>query len=142
MADRIVCMKDGLIEQVGTPSELYNQPKTSFVANFLGSMNELDVLLEHDNKLLTNLKLEKGYSIGIRPEAVVILDAKNQDKTNSYQARVTKIENLGSASHIQTVIDKVTILIEQNGFTDYKVGDELMIHFPLEKIISFAHSVN
>ena len=140
MADRIVCMKDGRIEQVGSPSELYNQPKTLFVATFLGSMNILDALrgLKGDKSLKINMEIKENESVGIRPESVVIAKKKNIDEANYYPASVSKIENLGSVSHIQAQINSVPILIEQNGFADYQVGDELLLQLPEEKIISFS----
>jgi len=142
MADRIVCMKDGRIEQVGTPSDLYNHPKTIFVACFLGSMNILDELLKtHEGKTLVPAQpIREGESIGIRPESVVILKEPSAHQKNTFSATVSKIENLGSVSQIQANIGLLPILIEQNGFTDYKVGDELLLHFPVEKIISFSRS--
>ena len=149
MADRIVCMKDGKIEQVGTPSELYNQPATSFVASFLGSMNILDELLKgsqnvhHQLPLQTNIDINANESIGIRPESLVIhRDRDNLDRSNCYPAVVNKIENLGSASHIQASIGDLPILIEQNGFTDYKIDEAFFIQFPVEKIISFTRSAS
>ena len=39
MADKIVVMRNAMIEQIGTPQEIYNNPKTVFVANFIGTMN-------------------------------------------------------------------------------------------------------
>lgn len=147
MADRIVCMKNGKIEQVGTPSELYNQPKTSFVANFLGSMNVLDDLLKddypssHHSPLQVDFTIKENESIGIRPESLIIhRDKSKLDRSNCYSAIVNKIENLGSASHIQASINNLPILIEQNGFTDYKINEAFFIQFPMEKIIAFTHS--
>lgn len=138
MSDRIVCMKDGSVEQVGTPSELYNHPATAFVANFLGSMNVLDLLINDENKLETNLKITPHYSIGIRPESVEILIDNSENLPNCYFTKVIKTENLGSVNQIQVKMNEITFLIERNGFTDLKNNDELLIHFPMEKIISFS----
>jgi len=145
MADRIVCMKDGKIEQVGTPAELYNAPKTAFVASFLGSMNILDPFL--DSEALTPLtlqqKTDQRQCLGIRPEAIDIVNkhSRHQEKNNEincYSAQVTRIENLGSVSHIQVDIAGHSILIEKNGFTQLQKGDEIIIRFPVDKIISFT----
>jgi iron(III) transport system ATP-binding protein len=143
MADRIVCMKDGKIEQVGTPSELYNQPKTHFVANFLGSMNVLDLFVEQDgeNKLQVTVNNDKDHSIGIRPESIRIVDESKHNDPNTYHGTVTKIENLGNVSLIQTDVESHPVLIERRGFTNFKVGDELWVHFPVESILSFSCSV-
>lgn len=142
MADRIVCMKDGAIEQVGTPSELYNQPRTSFVAGFLGSMNILDFFLDEEgvNTLQINVENKNDCSIGIRPESVVIVDGGSQTHPNMYHGKVIKIENLGSISLIQVNVHGHTILIERFGFTNFTIGDDLRVQFPAEKIISFVHS--
>ena len=45
MADRIVVMNHGVIEQVGTPAEIYRKPATAFVADFVGAMNSLDAVV-------------------------------------------------------------------------------------------------
>ena len=143
MANKIVCMNKGSIEQTGSPSELYNHPRTSFVANFLGVMNTLDDLIDRhpDNKLHINLEPEqdKTSSIGIRPELVQIINESNPatNDINCFSATVTKIDNLGSVSHIMVTTHELPILIEQNGFTEYQVGDELTIQFPVDKITSF-----
>ncbi len=51
MADRIVVMNQGVIEQVGTPSEIYRKPATAFVADFVGSMTFLDAIVSGPNRL-------------------------------------------------------------------------------------------
>ncbi len=142
MSDRIVCMKDGTIEQVGTPSELYNKPRTAFVANFLGSMNILDSFLEErgNQRLQVKGETRKENSIGIRPESVVIIHDGAREAVNTYQGTVSKIENLGSVSLIQMDVGGRSLVIERQGFTEFNLGDQLLIHFPLEKIISFSRS--
>ncbi len=61
MADKIVLMNDGKVEQVGLPEQLYNQPKTKFAAQFIGSPP-------------MNLITQDGNTIGIRPEHINIID--------------------------------------------------------------------
>ena len=79
MADRIVIMKDGHIQQVGTPAEVYHSPANSFVAQFIGapSMNMLPGYLDHDGaslksgaKIATPLSspTSKEILIGVRPD--------------------------------------------------------------------------
>lgn len=142
MADKIVCMKEGAIEQIGTPFELYNQPKTAFVANFLGHMNILDNLIDHPpgNKLHIDLYIDQNHSIGIRPELVKIINSNDKDANdiNCFTATARKIENLGNVSHIQADIPGASIVIEQHGFSGYCQGDEFIVQFPVENIISFA----
>ncbi|WP_411678802.1 ABC transporter ATP-binding protein [Clostridium thailandense] len=88
MSDRIVVMNNGIIEQVGTPEDLYEKPKTKFVASFLGETNilegqvfklkETEVLLqleqEDDIIRIPNLNYDLGdkFTVSVRPERIKI----------------------------------------------------------------------
>lgn len=86
VSDRIAVMNNGIIQQIGTPEEIYNKPVNKFVANFIGTTNFIDVeIKEEENKTLMAVKetvipvkLNKPYTgkayFSIRPEAVVLLD--------------------------------------------------------------------
>ena len=82
LADRIVVLRAGRVEQVGTPMELYNRPANRFVAGFLGapSMNFLPA---------EALGGPEGQSVGIRPEDLRL------DPAGRMEGRVTHVENLG-----------------------------------------------
>jgi multiple sugar transport system ATP-binding protein len=87
MADRIVVLKDGEIQQIGTPMELYTSPETLFVAQFIGSpkMN-----------ILSGAKA-KGFAaahVGIRPEHLQIVDSGD----GTWSGRVAHFESLGADS--------------------------------------------
>lgn len=104
MADRIVVMNHGVIEQIGTPEEIYRHPVNAFVAGFVGSMNLLPVevasasgvqlgvqqipCLPHD------LNIGDSACLGIRPEEVVL--TKQEDEHGTLEARVVHVEYLGS----------------------------------------------
>ncbi len=91
MSDRIVVMNEGVIEQVGTPEELYEQPETKFVADFLGETNILEgqvfkvkqdeVLLqleqEQDIIRIPNLNYDLGdkFVVSVRPERIKVKEA-------------------------------------------------------------------
>lgn len=66
MADRIVIMNGGRIEQLGTPSDLYERPKTAFVAGFLGASNLLEGTAAGDGRV----KLADGTLVQVPPEAL------------------------------------------------------------------------
>ena len=92
MGDRIVVMRDGRIQQVGSPTELYEQPKNTYVASFIGSppMNFLEGRIDGDRILLPAEKAVLGENgairralvgaaapeimLGIRPEHIVLSD--------------------------------------------------------------------
>lgn len=104
MADRIVVMRDGYIEQVGTPLDLYDRPANEFVATFIGSpaINLLDGQVQEDGFRLpdgTMLPLPKGHSgqmgnatrYGIRPEHLEISTAKG-----AVELHIVVVEPTGS----------------------------------------------
>ena len=93
LADRIVVINQGIIEQVGTPIELYNSPKNQFVAEFIGSpkMNMVDIKDGHKLNLI-NLKIPSDAAkIGIRPEHLSL----SNDETFKLKGSVRHIEHLG-----------------------------------------------
>jgi ABC-type Fe3+/spermidine/putrescine transport system ATPase subunit len=83
MSDKIAVMNSGALEQVGTPREIYAQPRSRFVADFLGAMNWID-------------------GIGVRPEAVSI--CQSPTKTGR-KAIVTGVTYLGSFCHIAMTLE-------------------------------------
>ena len=93
LADRIVVINQGIIEQVGTPVELYNSPTNQFVAEFIGSPKMNMINLQDKRSLnLKNLNLPSEASkIGIRPEHISLA---NND-SHKLRGTVRHIENLG-----------------------------------------------
>lgn len=122
ISDRIVVMYDGNVEQVGTPFEIYNFPRTPFVANFVGSLNTANAelldpekgLLSMDGvKLLSAAKmdgLKKGdrVRIAVRPERFSL--ASEVKKANIIDCVIENITFLGS-------VVRVHILIANTKFT-------------------------
>lgn len=87
MSDRIVVMKDGVIQQIGTPVDIYNEPINKFVADFIGESNIFSGVMLDDYKALINNEefvcVDKGFNknepvdIVIRPEDIVIVPEKD-----------------------------------------------------------------
>jgi multiple sugar transport system ATP-binding protein len=115
MADRIVAMNAGIIQQVGSPLNLYDDPANKFVAEFIGSpaMNFLDARIDRkDSKSLLlvgslvlaevppGIELPTGSSVtvGIRPERVILCDS-----TLGIPARIELVEptGLGTVAHLE-----------------------------------------
>jgi ABC-type sugar transport system ATPase subunit len=93
LADKIVVLNKGIIEQVGSPIELYNNPQNQFVAEFIGSpkMNIIE-LNNKDDIIKENLKIPSESSkVGIRPEHLSLCSQDNAKTSGS----VRHIENLG-----------------------------------------------
>ncbi|WP_129723749.1 spermidine/putrescine ABC transporter ATP-binding protein [Xylanivirga thermophila] len=83
MSDTIVVMKDGLIQQIGTPEDIYNEPKNTFVANFIGESNIIDGIMHKDYLVSFSERnfqcVDKGFAndelvdVVIRPEDIKIV---------------------------------------------------------------------
>lgn len=105
MSDRIAIMRNGVLEQVGTPEEIYRSPKNTFVAEFMGEVNLLPVVGEADGRLLWKERgsrfvppqpVEQGkeYLLMVRPESLQLV--RENQLPNSLPAVVTNHYSLGS----------------------------------------------
>jgi len=123
LADRIVILHDGVLQQVGAPDEVYLNPTNLFVAKFVGSpvMNISDVQINGSNvvlkgagdgftfneKMLSTLRNSGGgVSLGIRPEAVLL---KHEKAAGYASAETTNIEPLGSHDIVDVRLGETTL---------------------------------
>ena len=117
MADRIVVMNEGRIEQVGTPEEIYSTPASPFVADFIGVMNFLQGEVTTSGKVLigentldcktANISVGSKVQITVRPEDI-LCSADSKKAANSFPVKVESLEFLGSFCRL--------ILSGQDGF--------------------------
>ncbi len=142
LADRIVCMSMGHVQQIGTPLELYDTPANLFVASFIGlpPMNFFDVTVEADrlvgNGFTTELSdsdketladyVGKEIVLGVRPENIV--------EGGNVAVAVTTNENLGMNTLVHGHIGGVAkaeakITCKLRGWCDYKSGDTVNVAF-------------
>ena len=154
MADRIVVMKDGAIEQIGTPSEVYLRPATPFVADFVGKTNLLPAQRAGERRvqvgaqrfeceIATTAANGAGLRIFFRPEDVVVRGVHGATP-NSAAAVVEKIEFLGAYSRVTFRLNG----IDQPLFADLSLndmaefhprpGDTLRVALPSERLRVFA----
>jgi len=104
MADRIILMNKGVIEQIGTPQELYSKPETSFTADFIGKTNLISAKKISENKFkmfgqefnCSEPLMSEEITVAIRPEDIKI--SKQLSEPNIIHGRVLEIEFLGSYS--------------------------------------------
>ncbi|PCI87561.1 MAG: sugar ABC transporter ATP-binding protein [Hyphomicrobiales bacterium] len=147
LADRIVIMKDGHIQQVGTPSEVYQHPKNIFVAQFIGapSMNMLTGKLlktgvQIDNGpmlkfLPTNKTQNSGnITIGIRPNALTL--AADGDEV-LFEGKITIVEPLGAEALIYVDLGYANVIAHVPGYTPPKTGEMVKLTAPQEEIHFF-----
>ena len=124
MADKIVVMHDGIIEQTGSPLDLYNKPANLFVAGFIGSpkMNFLDCSSLPEE--IKKLSPKGATTFGIRPEHLRIQDE------NTLSLQVKTVEQLGYDSYLYgETIDKQEISIKLNSQTTIKGGESVKVGF-------------
>lgn len=104
VADRIVVMNHGVIEQVGTPLEVYREPATPFVAAFVGKVNVLPARVVAGELHLGVLRLpasgdDREVRVYLRPEDVLARPIADGDE-HVFDATIEKIEFLGSFCHV------------------------------------------
>ncbi|MCR4793362.1 MAG: sn-glycerol-3-phosphate ABC transporter ATP-binding protein UgpC [Lachnospiraceae bacterium] len=139
LADRIVCMSMGHVQQIGTPLELYDNPANLFVAGFIGlpPMNFFDVKIDGGNAVCEQFKMEllpaekdmlasyngKEVTLGVRPEDV--------RPGGSIKVRITSNENLGMNTLVHGRLGDSTVKItgKFKGWCDYKDGDYVDVGF-------------
>ncbi len=105
LADRIVVMNHGVIEQVGTPLEIYREPASPFVADFVGKVNVLPAQVAGGQFRVGSLSIacdgaDRSARIYLRPEDVLARPIAPGDP-HVFDARIEKIEFLGSYCHVR-----------------------------------------
>lgn len=157
MADRIVVINEGRIEQLGSPTEIYQEPKSLFVADFIGEMNQFPVTIETNNQLrLGDSRLscrDHPYASGkqvvaaIRPDNIVPFATEFQpgdNATNYHRVSLEEMEFLGSfwRCHLQNENFTSTQLIADfsaNAVRRLSLarGQEITVQLPAENIMVF-----
>jgi iron(III) transport system ATP-binding protein len=132
LADRIVVMNAGVIEQIGHPVDLYDQPVNRFVAEFIGRMNR--VRLSTGKVDGNGDRADRDPFIGIRPEHIELVHA-DTPAIDTMIGRIEKCVFLGSYTRITLVIDDQRLLLELRGRrTDLAPGGVLAIRIPAHAI--------
>jgi putative spermidine/putrescine transport system ATP-binding protein len=150
ISDRIVVMYEGKIEQVGTPFEIYNFPQTSFVANFVGTLNTAVAEVVDPAKRLLKIdgvQLESAEDLGgkqkgdkvtiaIRPERFNFL--AQEKKANVLDCQIDNITFLGSVVRIQLLIGSNRFYMDtfNNPFLELpRIGDKAQICCSREAVL-------
>ncbi|MGO4573983.1 ABC transporter ATP-binding protein [Microvirga sp. 2TAF3] len=149
LADRIVVLRDGRVEQVGTPLELYNKPANRFVAGFIGSprMNFIEALVDRASldvggrrHGMTGIELAPGtpVTLGVRPHEVDITDVED----GTLALEITLVEQLGA----ETVLHGKTHLggnftLTSPGQGRFAAGDRVGLALPSELHVFDAQGI-
>ena len=144
MGDLVVVMRNGLIEQAGSPRDLYDRPATPFVADFIGGMNLLDVTSGPDGgAVFTDVPLRiadsdgrGATSIGLRPEHVTIGAADAQGE-NIVLGRVADVAFLGNLTRVSVMpaAGGRPVIAELHGRSRIPaVNEAVSLHLPPEAL--------
>ena len=150
MADRIVVMKDGVVQQVGTPYELYFTPVNEFVAGFIGEppMNLKKVEIRGDKCVIgenavfcPTLKKDKlsafdgkELTIGFRPESIALKEEKGCVK---FTATPTLTEMLGDNVNVYATVGGKNVILKVTPYDEITVGKDFDFFVPEDKIYFF-----
>ena len=140
MSDKVAVMHNGQFEQIDTPRNLYKNPKTAFVAGFVGDTNRFDLQSTADNLMLTQggWKLQQpalnshAKELYIRPEALIINPENNLNDIIQFDVTIKTILFDGSNTKLSTVVngsaEELQLSLPQNAqFDDIEEGSQLKV---------------
>ncbi|RYB05603.1 ABC transporter ATP-binding protein [Lichenibacterium ramalinae] len=150
MSDRIVVMSEGRIEQLGTPFEIYNRPKTRFVASFIGTLNILNVEVVDAQSGAIRIDGQEarvgrqimaaagsaGCAVALRPEAVTLHDPGNGG--NRIRGTIADVAFLGAVVRVKVEIGGSRILLDRfnsPGLPPPLPGESVTLHFSPDDLV-------
>jgi spermidine/putrescine ABC transporter ATP-binding subunit len=157
LADRIVIMRAGEIQQIGTPKQVFEEPSSGFIADFMGYTNFFNGEIESidqeagvytinasGNRILSKYSgspdCSEGDSvqISIRPENIRIRESKDIDVENTYVAGIKNISYKGSTTRVVTEnFMGADLCIDIADFSEKNIGNDIVIEMPPKNIKFF-----
>jgi len=142
VADKIVVMRRGRIEQVGSPEEIYTNPTNLFVADFLGGANFIEAMVSDDGQC-SKMKLLGGemripkvprgaYIAVVRPEKVEI-------NSTGFEGVVREFRFHGWCYHIEVGIGDEIVKLRFNSIREYCIGEKAHVYFKPEDVKLFKY---
>ncbi|MDC5706855.1 sn-glycerol-3-phosphate ABC transporter ATP-binding protein UgpC [Vibrio europaeus] len=159
LADRIAVMKDGELQQLGTPQEIYNKPNNMFVAGFMGSpsMNFIKTMVdldgedkpvikvkgsngqEHHINLPASMREQDGKEvvIGLRPEHITDSENQESDATTQLDLTLEVLEPTGPDTIAMIKVNEQEVACRLSPEFDVTAGQVAPLHFDLSKAVFF-----
>ncbi len=150
MSDRIVVMSEGRVEQIGTPFEIYNAPRTRFVASFVGTLNILEAKVVDPNggRIAIDgqeVRAARGVagaagavrSVALRPEALSLNGAEGSDR-NRLDGTIEEVDFLGSVVRVRVRIAESAVSLDTFNNPNApppRHGDKVSVSFAPEDIL-------
>ena len=130
MSDTIIVMKDGVIQQIGTPTDIYNEPKNAFVADFIGESNIYNATIVSDTQVLflnhvfecvDKFPKNEKVDVVVRPEDIVLAEKDN----GMVNGKITSCVFKGVYYEYVLMVGKNEVIIHDT--KKYEVGDIMSI---------------
>lgn len=157
MSDRVIVMNEGRKEQEGPPSELYQAPRSEFVADFVGKSTKFEgvpvsddppIVRAGDLRICTDADIGGGddeRSLYVRPEEIDIVEPTSADgnggiaetaAVNEFTATISHIQYLGHRNEITATLEDGTGVVAYGDATaEFEVGDRIGVRFDPEDVI-------
>ncbi|GAA0780657.1 sn-glycerol-3-phosphate import ATP-binding protein UgpC [Roseibium denhamense] len=149
LADRLVVLNGGVIEQIGSPISVYDKPASTFVASFIGSpaMNLLPVTVRDGGLALTNGSGLSGknangadsYTVGVRPEHFEVVETASADAAVTADVTVNVLEPVGAESFLYASFGEggPEIVVRVSSHAQYQPGQKLVLQAMPEDVHFF-----
>ncbi|WEZ82131.1 sn-glycerol-3-phosphate import ATP-binding protein UgpC [Rhizobium sp. 32-5/1] len=142
LADRLVVLNAGRIEQVGTPIELYEKPATTFVATFIGSpsMNLLPMETSKHWSVADSLAVPSGtITLGVRPEDLYLPEPETPESAFSVNVKVLAVELVGAESYVHAILpDQQQIAFRVPGRSRIVIDDVMTVQAGAQSLHFFG----
>ncbi|PTY79370.1 ABC transporter ATP-binding protein [Heyndrickxia sporothermodurans] len=153
MADRVAVMKDGQVIQIGTPTELYSQPASPFIADFVGTSNILPgkVISSKANESVVQIngkQIKSTYqtdkeevNVIIRPENITILlegTPSSDSDVNIFEGKINQSTYLGSAVRYEVLVNENTLIVDTTYFSGREIlkeGTKVQLAVSSERVL-------
>ncbi|QHX35667.1 multiple sugar transport system ATP-binding protein [Spiroplasma sp. TIUS-1] len=135
MSDKIAILNKGKIIQIGTPSEIYNNPANKFVAEFVGSpkTNIFEAIITNSKIKIQNEEFKTNSDgevyIGIRPEDIIF--------GNKFTGTISLVEYMGQTKNVSIKFENKTIIASFDASKEFSIGQEIKFDFKSNKLLIF-----
>jgi iron(III) transport system ATP-binding protein len=148
MSDRVAVLNNGIVEQLGRPEDLYNNPINLFTANFLGTTNTLEgevvsnngklKFISKENIEINNIKFKTGKcKILLRPQNFYINNNEIKDELVKLKGKIVEKEFLGNILRYTINVSEKKILVDlihEDNSLIYNIEDEIELSFDINKL--------
>jgi inositol-phosphate transport system ATP-binding protein len=155
IADRIAVINNGKLIQVGTPEEIYYQPKHTFVAGFVGNPPANLLTVESDGtrltidgknleapiELLQRISNKRRFVLGFRPEKGVLLDHITEN-TVGIEVQIYEVESMGREQIVTVSIEQTMVKVLRPSEEKFHVGQKLFLCVEMKDLMLFDFDTN